>query len=76
MMKVSKERLSNQVYTILKEMIADYRFNPGARINVEQIAKEVGASRTPVWEAVHRLVQEGLLECSRSRRSRPLNFTR
>ncbi|MEE9936812.1 MAG: GntR family transcriptional regulator [Deltaproteobacteria bacterium] len=62
MMKVSKERLSNQVYTILKEMIADYRFNPGARINVEQIAKEVGASRTPVWEAVHRLVQEGLLE--------------
>lgn len=32
------------------------------RINVEQIAKEVGASRTPVWEAVHRLIQEGLLE--------------
>jgi len=43
-------------------MIADYRFSPGARINVEQIAKEVGASRTPVWEAVHRLIQEGLLE--------------
>lgn len=62
MVKVSRERLSNQVYTILKGMIADYRFNPGMRINVEQIAKEVGASRTPVWEAVHRLIQEGLLE--------------
>ena len=62
MIKVSKERLSNQVYTILKGMIADHRFNPGTRVNVEQIAKEVGASRTPVWEAVHRLVQEGLLE--------------
>ena len=62
MMKVSRDRLSSQVYTILKGMIADYRFNPGTRINVEQIAKEVGASRTPVWEAVHRLVQEGLLE--------------
>ena len=60
--KVSKQRLSNQVYDILKQMIADYRFNPGARINVEMIAKEVGASRTPVWEAVHRLIQEGLLE--------------
>lgn len=60
--KVNKQRLSNQVYDILKEMIADYRFNPGARINVEMIAKEVGASRTPVWEAVHRLIQEGLLE--------------
>jgi DNA-binding GntR family transcriptional regulator len=62
MMKVSRDRLSSQVYNILKEMIADYRFNPGTRVNVEQIAKEVGASRTPVWEAVHRLVQEGLLE--------------
>src|SRR5665647_398009 len=62
MVKVSRERLSNQVYTILKGMIADYRFNPGMRVNVEQIAKEVGASRTPVWEAVHRLIQEGLLE--------------
>lgn len=60
--KVNRERLSNQVYVILKRMIADYRFSPGARINVEQIAKEVGASRTPVWEAVHRLIQEGLLE--------------
>jgi len=62
MIKVTKDRLSNQVYTILKGMIANYRFNPGTRVNVEQIAKEVGASRTPVWEAVHRLVQEGLLE--------------
>jgi DNA-binding GntR family transcriptional regulator len=62
MVKVSRQRLSLQVYDILKEMIADYRFVPGARINVEQIAKEVGASRTPVWEAVHRLIQEGMLE--------------
>lgn len=61
-MKVSRLRLSNQVYDILKDMIADYRFAPGARVNVEQVAKEVGASRTPVWEAVHRLIQEGLLE--------------
>jgi DNA-binding GntR family transcriptional regulator len=59
--KVSKERLSNQVYSILKEMIADYRFKPGTRINIEQLTKELGTSRTPVWEAVHRLIQEGLL---------------
>lgn len=61
MMKVSRQRLSNQIYDILKDMIANHRFNPGMRINVEQITKEVGASRTPVWEAVHRLIQEGLL---------------
>ena len=61
MVKVSKERLSNQVYSILKEMIANYRFKPGTRINIEQLTKELGTSRTPVWEAVHRLIQEGLL---------------
>lgn len=61
-MQVRRDRLSNQVYNILKDMIANHRFDPGARINVEQIAKEVGASRTPVWEAAHRLIQEGLLE--------------
>ena len=60
-MKVSKERLSNQVYSILKEMMANYRFKPGTRINIEQLTKELGTSRTPVWEAVHRLIQEGLL---------------
>ena len=60
-MIVSKERLSNQVYSILKEMIANHRFTPGARINIEQLTKELGTSRTPVWEAVHRLIQEGLL---------------
>jgi DNA-binding GntR family transcriptional regulator len=43
-------------------MIAVHRFEPGTRINVEQITKEVGVSRTPVWEAIHRLIQEGLLE--------------
>lgn len=62
MIQLNRQRLSNQVYEILKNMIANHRFTPGTRINVEQIAKEVGASRTPVWEAVHRLMQEGLLE--------------
>lgn len=61
MVKIVRERLSNQVYLVLKEMIANYRFQPGVRLNIEQLARELGTSRTPVWEAVHRLVQEGLL---------------
>lgn len=60
-MIVGRERLSKQVYSMLKEMIANHRFKPGARINIEQLTKEMGTSRTPVWEAVHRLIQEGLL---------------
>ncbi len=63
MMKIiQKEKLSNQVYNLLKEMIIDHRFQPGSRLNVEQLAREMGVSRTPVWEAVGKLEQEGLLE--------------
>ncbi|MGC8602638.1 MAG: GntR family transcriptional regulator [Desulfomonilaceae bacterium] len=58
---ILREKLSSKVYTLLKEMIANHRFKPGARVNVEQLTKEFGVSRTPVWEAVGRLEQEGLL---------------
>ena len=60
--KLQREKLSNQIYTVLKEMIADHRFQPGARLNIESIARELDVSRTPVWEAVRRLEQEGLVE--------------
>jgi len=43
-------------------MVANFRFQPGARINVEKLSKELSVSRTPVWEAVRRLQQEGLLQ--------------
>ena len=62
MAKLQREKLSNQIYTVLKEMIADHRFQPGARLNIESIARELDVSRTPVWEAVRRLEQEGLVE--------------
>jgi len=56
-----KTNLNNQIYPILKEMIADQRFNPGGSINVEQLTHELGVSRTPVWEAIRRLEQEGIV---------------
>ena len=62
MAKIKKEVMSSKVYSALKEMIADYRFKPGARVNVEKVSRELGVSRTPVWEAVRRLEQERLLK--------------
>ena len=62
MTPIKKEMLSVQVYRALKEMIANYRFSPGSRLNVEELTKEFGVSRTPIWEAVRRLEQEGLVE--------------
>lgn len=57
-----RSNLNSQIYDILKEMIADQRFNPGSYINVEKLTHELGVSRTPVWEAIARLEQEGLVE--------------
>ena len=62
MVRIKKEVLSSKVYGALKEMIAHYRFQPGARLNVEKLTSELKVSRTPVWEAVRRLEQEGLLK--------------
>jgi len=61
--KIFRENLNNQVYNLLKKKIVHFRFSPGLRINVEEIAREMGVSRTPVWEAIRRLEQEGLLKC-------------
>ena len=61
MVKIKREILNSKVYAALKEMIAEHRFQPGAHLNVEKVAKELSVSRTPVWEAVRRLEQEGLL---------------
>jgi DNA-binding GntR family transcriptional regulator len=62
MAKISKKVLSSKVYETLRAMITEHRFKPGARINVEGLSKELGVSRTPVWEAVRRLEMEGLVE--------------
>ena len=59
--KVIRTNLNAQVYDILKEMIADQRFAPGSYINVEKLTQELGVSRTPIWEAIRRLEQEGIL---------------
>lgn len=59
--RVYRSKLGDQVLAILNEMIANHRFDPGKRINVEELSRELGVSRTPLWEAVHRLQQEGLL---------------
>jgi DNA-binding GntR family transcriptional regulator len=57
-----KELLAEKVYQGIRRMIADYRWKPGVRINVMKMARELGVSRTPVWEAVRRLEQEGILQ--------------
>lgn len=60
--KLARLTLKEQADKALREMISSYRFFPGKWINVERLAKDLGVSRTPVWQAMMDLEKEGLVE--------------
>src|ERR1041384_4392839 len=49
------------VYESLRDAIWDGRIARGERVREEEIARNLGVSRTPVREALQRLQQRGLL---------------
>jgi DNA-binding GntR family transcriptional regulator len=57
-----KELMNAKIYRAVKHMIAVHRFQAGLNLNVEKTAREMGVSRTPVWEAIRRLEQEGIVQ--------------
>lgn len=50
------------VYARLHEAIREGQLRPGQRLMEMEIAAQLGLSRTPVREAMHRLLAEGILE--------------
>ena len=56
-----------KTYDYLKANILSGHFVPGERLAEEHLAAELGVSRTPVREALHKLEQEGLIEPLESR---------
>jgi DNA-binding GntR family transcriptional regulator len=52
---------SQRVHTTLKGFIRDGVLEPGQRVREAEIAEKLGVSRTPVREAINRLLSEGLL---------------
>lgn len=53
---------SEAVYERLKGDIESLRLRPGAKLSEIQLGEELGASRTPVREAIRRLAGEGLVD--------------
>ena len=51
-----------KTYERLKADIFAGRFRPGERLAEEHLAAEMGISRTPVREALHKLEQDGVIE--------------
>ena len=56
-----------KTYDYLKSNILSGRFVQGERLTEEHLAEELGVSRTPVREALHKLEQDGLIEPLESR---------
>jgi DNA-binding GntR family transcriptional regulator len=56
-----QQQLTDRVHAALHTAITSGRLAPEARIKQEQVAAELGVSRTPVREALHLLEREGLV---------------
>lgn len=53
--------MSAAVYESIRDAIVDGRYGPESQLVQEQIAEELGVSRTPVRDALNRLAHEGLV---------------
>lgn len=58
---VSRDRLSDQVYQLLKGAIAKGELTPGQRLVETEVARRYDLSQAPVREALRRLAHEGLV---------------
>ncbi|GAA2277617.1 GntR family transcriptional regulator [Streptomyces hawaiiensis] len=53
---------SEAVYERLRSDIESLRLRPGAKLSEVQLGEDLGASRTPVREAIRRLARDGLVD--------------
>lgn len=58
---VPSQGKTEAVYRALRTQIESWELGPGARLSEVAIADRLGASRTPVREAIRRLAHEGLV---------------
>ena len=63
MKKLRRSSLSEDAYTFVRALfLKGDRYSPGDKISVEELSRELGVSRTPLWGAIYRLEAEGIVE--------------
>lgn len=58
---LTQPKISDEVYRVLKEKIFSKQYVPGERLNLLELEKRLGISRTPLKDALNRLAGEGLI---------------
>ncbi len=64
---IPRSNLGERVYRLLWERILDRRLRPGEKLSDLRLSQELGVSRTPVREALHRLVSDGIVRVEPNR---------
>jgi DNA-binding GntR family transcriptional regulator len=60
--RIEAVRINEQVYKAIEAAIVGCALEPGAVLGDRQLAEDLGVSRTPVRDALHRLESSGLVE--------------
>ncbi len=67
--------LTQEAYNKIKSMIIDLAFEPGEVLIIQQLSKRFNISRTPLREALVRLVEEGLVINAPGKKFKVTEFT-
>lgn len=54
------QNVKDKAYEVLRQRLIGGHYRPGEQLKEEPIARDLGLSRTPVRNALHRLVEDGL----------------
>ena len=70
----SRPPASDSAYDVLRARILSGELTPGERLIEQTLAKDLGISRTPVREAIRRLLHEGFVEKGKGYSTRVTSF--
>lgn len=59
---ITRERANDAVYSALRQAVLTSVLKPGQKLNVSELADQLGVSLTPVRNAIQLLAAEGLIE--------------
>jgi DNA-binding GntR family transcriptional regulator len=62
MPKIPRVNVSVAAYSSVKQVLLSSKYAPGARVDIEELCRDLGVSRTPIFDALNRLEAEGLVE--------------